>query len=170
MLCCVCKTREARVFLTQIVADKVQKVDLCEECAKQKGLDDAAGFSPADILLGLGAAEIEQFAGGTELKCRRCGFTQADFKKSGRLGCAECYATFAEGLEGLLKTMHKGTHHIGKVPQSLQQDEDSAERLKVLRKKLDKAVADEDYELAAGLRDEINQVALPPGKPDRHVT
>jgi protein arginine kinase activator len=158
MLCCICKEREARVFLTQIVADKVQKVDLCEECAKQKGLDDAAGFSPADVLLGLGAAEIEQSAGGVELKCPKCGFTQADFKKSGRLGCAECYATFAEGLEGLLKTMHKGTRHVGKVPQSLQQSRDLAERLKVLRKKLDKAVADEDFEQAAHLRDEIKQV------------
>ena len=68
MLCCICKEREARVFLTQIVADKVQKVDLCEECAKQKGLDDNATFSPADVLLGLGAAEIEQYAGGAEAK------------------------------------------------------------------------------------------------------
>ena len=158
MLCCICKEREARVFLTQIVADKVQKVDLCEECAKQKGLDDAAGFSPADVLLGLGAAEIEQYAGGSELKCSKCGFTQADFKKSGRLGCAECYATFAEGLEGLLKTMHKGTRHVGKIPQSQQQSRDLAERLKLLRKKLDKAVADEDFEQAANLRDEIKQV------------
>jgi protein arginine kinase activator len=158
MLCCICKEREARVFLTQIVADKVQKVDLCEECAKQKGLDDAAGFSPADVLLGLGAAEIEQYAGGAELKCSKCGFTQADFKKSGRLGCAECYGTFAEGLEGLLKTMHKGTRHVGKIPQSQQQSRDLAERLKLLRKKLDKAVADEDFEQAANLRDEIKQV------------
>jgi protein arginine kinase activator len=158
MLCCICKEREARVFLTQIVADKVQKVDLCEECAKQKGLDDAAGFSPADVLLGLGAAEIEQYAGGAELKCPKCGFTQADFKKSGRLGCAECYGTFAEGLEGLLKTMHKGTRHVGKIPQSQQQSRDLAERLKLLRKKLDKAVADEDFEQAANLRDEIKQV------------
>ena len=157
------------MFLTQIVADKVQKVDLCEECAKQKGLDEPGSFSPADILLGLGAAEIEQYAGGAELKCRRCGFTQADFKKSGRLGCAECYTTFAEGLEGLLKTMHKGTQHVGKVPQSVQQSPDSTERLKALRKKLEKAVNDEDYELAAGLRDEINQLSMP-GKPDRHVT
>ncbi len=152
------------MFLTQIVADKMQKVDLCEECAKQKGLDDKkglednVGFSPADVLYGLGAAEIEQSAGGAELKCPKCGFTQADFKKSGRLGCAECYVTFAEGLEGLLKTMHKGTRHVGKVPQSLQQSRDLAERLKVLRKKLDKAVADEDFEQAANLRDEIKQV------------
>jgi protein arginine kinase activator len=160
MLCCVCKEKEATVHLTQIAGDKMQKVDLCEECAKHKGVNDPAGFNLADLLLGLGASqEIEQAAGGVELKCPRCGFTQADFKKAGRLGCAACYTTFAEGLEGLLKTMHKGVRHIGKVPLALQQSRDLAERLKVLRKKLDKAVEDENFEQAALLRDEIKQMS-----------
>jgi protein arginine kinase activator len=156
MQCCVCKEREAKVHLTQIVGDKMQKVDLCEECAKQKGVNDPAGFSLADLLLGLGASqEMEQASGNADLKCPHCGFTQADFKKAGRLGCAECYVTFAEGLEGLLKSMHKGIKHAGKVPQVLQQSRDLSEKLKSLQKKLDKAVADEDFELAAVVRDEI---------------
>jgi len=156
MQCCVCKEREAKVHLTQIVGDKMQKVDLCEECAKQKGVNDPAGFSLADLLLGLGASqEMEQAAGSSDLKCPHCGFTHADFKKAGRLGCSECYVTFAEGLEGLLKSMHKGTKHTGKVPPSLQQTRDLSDKLKSLQKKLDKAVADEDFEQAAQVRDEI---------------
>jgi protein arginine kinase activator len=63
--------------------------------------------------------------------------------------------TFAEGLEGLLKTMHKGIKHMGKVPQSLQQSRDLSEKLKTLQKKLDKAVAEEDFEQAAQVRDEM---------------
>jgi len=158
MMCSVCKEKEATVHLTQIVGDKMQKVDLCEECAKQKGVNDPTGFALADLLLGLGAAqEMEQAAGGADLKCPHCGFTQADFKKSGRLGCAECYHTFAEGLEPLLKTMHKGTRHAGKIPQALQQTHDLSERLKALQKKLDQAVAEENFEQAAHLRDEIRQ-------------
>jgi len=158
-MCCVCKEKKATVHLTQITGDKMQKVDLCEECAKHKGVNDPAGFSLADLLLGLGASqEMEQAAGGVEVKCPKCGFTQADFKKAGRLGCAECYTTFAEGLEGLLKTMHKGTRHAGKVPLALQESRDQAERLKALRKKLDKAVEDENFEQAALLRDEIKQM------------
>src|SRR5688500_1212424 len=138
MQCCVCKDREAKVHLTQIVGDKMQKVDLCEECAKNKGVNDPAGFSLADLLLGLGASqEIGQSSGGEDLKCPACGFTQADFKKAGRLGCAQCYVTFAEGLESLLKTMHKGTKHAGKVPQALRQTRDLSDRLKHLQKKLD---------------------------------
>jgi protein arginine kinase activator len=166
MLCVVCKEREAKVHLTQIVGDKMQKVDLCEECAKNKGVNDPQGFSLADLLMGLGAAqEIEQAAGGGELRCPRCGFTQADFKKAGRLGCPECYRTFAEPLDGLLKTMHKGTRHVGKVPESLRQTRDFTDRLKQLQKKLAKAIEEEDFEQAAVLRDEIKQMNATQNKP-----
>ncbi len=159
MLCDICKQNVATVHLTQMVEGKTKKVDLCEACSKAKGVDDPTGFSIADLLLGLGAAqEMEQAASGTELKCPHCGFTQADFKKAGRLGCAECYRTFAEGLEGLLKTMHKGTRHIGKVPRQLRHSQDLTEKLGSLQKKLEKAIADEDFEEAAALRDELKQI------------
>jgi protein arginine kinase activator len=148
-----CKQNPAKVHLTQIVGDKMQKVDLCEECAKQKGVNDPAGFSLADLLLGLGASQ--EISSGEDVKCPNCGFTQADFKKAGRLGCSQCYATFAEGLEGLLKSMHKGVKHVGKVPVALRQSRDLNDRLKHLQKKLDKAVTSEDFEQAASLRDEI---------------
>jgi protein arginine kinase activator len=153
MLCMFCKQNAATVHLTQIVGDKMQKVDLCEECAKQKGVNDPAGFSLADLLLGLGASQ--EISGAQDVKCPNCGFTQADFKKAGRLGCSQCYATFAEGLEGLLKSMHKGVKHVGKVPVALRQTRDLSDRLKHLQKKLDKAVTAEDFEQAASLRDEI---------------
>jgi protein arginine kinase activator len=148
-----CKQNPAKVHLTQIVGDKMQKVDLCEDCAKQKGVNDPAGFSLADLLLGLGASQ--EISSGEDVKCANCGFTQADFKKAGRLGCSQCYTTFAEGLEGLLKSMHKGVKHVGKVPVALRQSRDLNDRLKNLQKKLDKAVTSEDFEEAASLRDEI---------------
>jgi protein arginine kinase activator len=158
MLCDICKQNPATVHLTQLVDGKTKKVDLCETCSKEKGIDDPASFALADLLLGLGAAqELAQSSAGSDLKCPTCGFTQADFKKTGRLGCADCYQTFARGLEGLLKSMHKGTKHAGKVPQQLQQHKDFVERLTQLEKQLEKAVADEDFEQAALLRDEIKQ-------------
>ena len=156
MLCDICKQNVATVHLTQMVEGKTQKVDLCEACSKAKGVDDPEGFSLADLLLGLGASqEMEQASGGSDVKCPACGFTQADFKKAGRLGCAECYRTFAEGLEQLLKSMHKGTRHRGKVPAALRETQDLTEKLKSLQKKLDKAVSEEDFEQAAHCRDEI---------------
>ena len=161
MLCTICKEKPATVHLTQIVGDKMQKLDLCEDCAKTKGINDPTSFGLADLdlVLGLGASQqLEQAAGGVELKCPRCGFTQADFKKSGRLGCPEGYRTFSEGLAGLLKTMHKGTRHTGKAPEALRATRENADRMKSLQAKLAKAIKDENYEQAAQLRDEIKQL------------
>ena len=162
-MCSVCKEKPATLFLTTISADnKKQNLDLCDECAKAKGIDNPTAFmiADADVMLGLGAAqEIEQAAGGVELKCPRCGFTQADFKKSGRLGCPDCYQTFAEGLSGLLKTMHKATQHTGKAPESLRQSREISDRLKTLQKKLSRAIELEDFEQAAILRDELKRLA-----------
>jgi len=157
MLCMICKQKPAQVHLTEIgEGDKMKKVDLCEECAKHKGINDTAGYAIAGLFLGLGEPqEMAPAAGGEEIQCPACGFTQADFKKAGRLGCSECYTAFAEGLESLLKTMHKGTKHVGKTPRSLKQGRDLADRLKQLLKKLDHAVTDENFEQAASLRDEI---------------
>src|SRR5947208_2279510 len=85
MLCDVCKCNDAAVFLTQIVDGKMQKVNLCEGCSKEKGVQDPTGFALADLLLGIGAAEeIEK--GGSNTRCPVCGFTQADFKKTGCSG------------------------------------------------------------------------------------
>ena len=159
MLCCICKEKEATVHLTQIAGDKMQKVDLCEECAKHKGVNDPAGFSLADLLLGLGASqELDQATGGAELKCPKCGFTQADFKKTGRLGCSACYQTFSEGLGTLLKAMHKGTEHVGKLPERAARQQVLSVKMRTLSGHLEKAVAEENYETAASLRDQIKQL------------
>ena len=156
MNCDACKASQATVFLTQIVDGKMQKVNLCEACSQEKGVTDPTGFALADLLLGLGAAQ-EMERGGTVQKCPTCGFSQADFKKTGRLGCGACYQTFSEGLATLLKGMHKGTEHIGKIParalQSIQRDS----QVRTLQRDLRKAVAAEDYESAARLRDQLKQ-------------
>src|SRR5271155_988783 len=157
MQCSICKEKPATVHLTHIEGDKMQKLDLCEDCAKTKGVNDPS-FAPADIMLGLGAAQEVEQAVGTDLKCPRCGFSQADFKKSGRLGCPECYKTFAEGLSGLLKTMHKGTRHTGKSPEALRVSREHSDRLKTLQKKLAKAIESENFEEAAQLRDELKKI------------
>jgi protein arginine kinase activator len=145
------------VFLTQILEGKMHKVNLCETCSKEKGVQDPTSFALADLLLGIGAAEeIEK--GAPAKKCPVCGFTQTDFKKTGRLGCSECYVTFAEGLGSLLKAMHKGTEHVGKLPERAQRTIALSRRMRALTENLQKAVADENYETAASLRDQIKKL------------
>ena len=135
----------------------MQKVNLCDACSKEKGVQDPTGFALADLLLGIGAAEeIEK--GSTSQKCPICGYTQADFKKTGRLGCSSCYLTFLEGLSTLLKAMHKGTEHVGKLPQRAHRTLELTDRMRTLTESLQKAVAEENYEDAATLRDQIKQL------------
>ncbi|HEY3600801.1 MAG TPA: UvrB/UvrC motif-containing protein [Chthoniobacterales bacterium] len=135
----------------------MQKVNLCDACSKEKGVQDPTGFALADLLLGIGAAEeIEK--GATSQKCPVCGFTQADFKKTGRLGCSACYQTFGEGLDSLLKAMHKGTEHVGKLPERAARQMQLSDKMRVLNDSLRKAVAEENYETAASLRDQIKRL------------
>ena len=160
MKCDVCKESEATVHLTQIINGKMHKIDLCEGCAKTKGVSDPTGFSLADLLLGLGQSETPTAEGAApaETRCPACGMTQSDFKKSGRLGCSRCYDTFAEALAPLLKSMHKGEQHVGKCPPGRAENLVAAERLKVLRRDLDVAVKAENFEAAAELRDRIKKL------------
>ncbi|HTD14011.1 MAG TPA: UvrB/UvrC motif-containing protein [Chthoniobacterales bacterium] len=157
MICDVCKTHTATVYLTQIVDGNMKKINLCESCSKEKGVADPTGFALADLLLGLGEnQQVEQVAQAEH--CPVCGFTQADFKKTGRLGCSACYNTFSDALGSLIKAMHKGTQHTGKIPARLFRDLARTDRLNELRKHLEDAVSKEDYETAANLRDEIRQL------------
>ena len=145
------------MHLTEIVNGQMKKIDLCEECAKEKGVTDPQGFALADLLLGLGASS-EMDSAGPELECPTCGFTQADFKKTGRLGCSTCYTVFSQPLEAMLKQMHKGTQHIGKVPKALRAQLDITKQRDQLNEQLQKAIEMENYEEAARLRDHLKEL------------
>lgn len=145
----------ATVHLTQIVNNKVHKVDLCEACAQAKGVTDPSGFSLADLLL---KASLNPEAPVSAVRCEQCGFTQNDFKKHGRFGCPQCYETFSSLIEPMLDNMHKGTAHAGKVPERALERKSLHDRLGELESSLEDAVKSERYEDAARFRDEINQL------------
>lgn len=161
MKCDYCDSK-ATVFLTQLAEGQMKKVCLCDSCAKERGVTDPTGFSLADMLLGnLQAAPIGVSAKrrekipGSAKACPQCGFSFEDFQKVRRFGCGECYHVFAEQLAPMLRGMHKGLSHVGKVPEGLMETHFRHQRLEELRSKLEQAIASESYEVAAGLRDEI---------------
>ena len=158
MLCDVCKENNATVYLTQIINGQVQKVNLCQSCSEEKGVTDPTGFALADLLVGIGGKSKAPSAPATDESCSECGFTQADFKKTGRLGCSHCYQIFGEGLDNLLKAMHKGTRHVGKVPVVAHAAKEAADKLGELQESLEDAIAEERYEEAAALRDKIQKM------------
>ncbi len=153
--CDLC-SKPATVHLTQIVNNKVHKVDLCEACAQAKGVTDPSGFSLADLLLKASLNPEAPVAGG--LRCDYCGFTPAEFKKQGRFGCPSCYDAFRNLVEPMLENMHNGIHHTGKVPTRALARRSLSDRLSKLELDLTEAIKSERYEDAARTRDEINEV------------
>lgn len=177
MKCDVCEN-EATVFLTQIINGQMTTVNLCESCSKAKGVTEETGFGLAEAFL---TPSQRSGTDSMEVVCDSCGFTASQLKKIGRMGCPECYTAFREGLDGLLRNMHKGTRHVGKRPsrqeaatpqapprqRAVVVQEPPPEPVPVaappldiskLRADLDLAVSEERYEDAARLKAEIERL------------
>jgi protein arginine kinase activator len=158
MVCENCGSTDAVVHLTQIVNNQMSTHHLCERCAAEKGLD--SGPETANLPLIDMIAQMTEDVGpdprSTSGACSFCGLTFDDFRRTGRLGCPHCYETFATHLPRLLRRIHGGAKHVGKV--YLPPDPTASEmekRLEGLRRKLERAVQSEDFERAAELRDQI---------------
>lgn len=151
--CDIC-SKLATVHLTQIVNGKIHKIDLCETCAKEKGVTDPNGFSLADLLAS-GAENEESETLHSDLVCSDCGFTPEDYKKLGRLGCPNCYDDLAPMIAPMLTHMHKGIEHVGKEAENTLAREESEGKVSEIEARLQKAIEEERYEDAAKLRDEL---------------
>jgi len=158
-MCDICGKREATVHLTEIVNDKITKLHLCEDCAREKGAEMEEHFGLSDLLAGLAdlGAGLEPEV-GDKIKCHACGFTYGDFRKVGRLGCGECYETFKKQLAPLLKRIHTAERHVGKVPLMAGKTVKDTRTLQELRLKMDKAIQFEEFEEAARIRDQIKEL------------
>lgn len=154
--------KPAKVHLTQLVGGKIKKFALCDECAAQSGVTDPTGFALADLLFaGAGDQSVAALAPrppGRGRACPECGFTLDDLKRIRRFGCGACYETFRPEVREMIRGIHKGETHRGKVPEGLMELRQHKLRLEELRGQLDHAVIAENYEAAAGLRDEIRQI------------
>jgi len=169
MLCDICAKNQATVHLTEIVDGQITELHLCERCAKEKSSQMEQQFGLSDLLAGLVdfGKNIEEKE-DLKLKCPNCKLTYREFKKIGRLGCSECYATFSKYLEFLLKSIHGANQHVGKIPgcpplaktkeKAKTQVLEAEDRLDELKDKLSQAIAQEAFEEAAKLRDSIKEL------------
>ena len=154
MTCQQCQD-EATVHLTETVDGRRRELHLCLACARQAGV--ALPESPPSLALdaviqSLIVTNVGELVGElASLTCPDCGLKFMEFRARGRLGCPHDYRVFARGLLPLLGRAHGATRHVGKVARRRPADSD---RLR-LRTKLRDAIAREDYELAARLRDQL---------------
>lgn len=134
-------------------------IHLCDQHAVEAGIAVKSGHVPVQELL-TNFVKIHSGAPQTrEQTCATCGTTFAQFREHSLLGCPQCYTAFEAQLGPLLERAHEGaTHHIGKVPSRAGLGEQRQAAMLRMRKNLADAVAAEDYEQAARIRDELRQL------------
>ncbi len=149
--------RSATVHMTEISGDQKMEKHLCEECASSEGITIKANVPITQLLEDFVLATTAG-AEVAELQCDVCGLTFAEFRHAGVLGCPQDYDAFEKALVPMLERAHQGTsQHIGKVPQRAGSDQARLNTILRLRGELKNAIAAEDYERAAELRDRIKK-------------
>ena len=172
--CEICSS-PSTVFLTQSIDGKTTQVSLCAKCARERGVLDPAAFDLAEKLFSMTQGQFMQSPTVSKTstldlinsisprlpltKCPACGFTLESFRKTGMLGCSRCYDVFAEEIIPSLPEIQTGTNHKGKEPEHARQAAIDTQTREQMQTALRKAVAKENYEEAARLRDAI--AALP---------
>ena len=159
MLCEECGKRPAEVLLTAVVNGQSTTRNLCRECVKKY----QAGDLQAVLAAVLSAMTDKKQT--PEIACPRCGETYAEFQKTGMLGCAECYTAFRKELTPLITRVQGRTQHAGRRPPVSEEEQARQTRMEELRGLMEAAVAEENFEEAARLRDELR--AMVPAREEK---
>ncbi|KMY52565.1 hypothetical protein AC623_00025 [Bacillus sp. FJAT-27231] len=169
MICQSCKERPASLHFTKAVNGEKTELHLCEKCAQEKGeqymFSEHPDFSIGNLLGGLFnlntpfSSQPAQYPQQKVLKCDSCQTTFQQFVNRGKFGCAHCYEAFQDQLTPILKRLQNGnTLHTGKIPARIGGTLYLKREIAELRGRLQQAIADEEFELAADIRDQIRSL------------
>ncbi len=171
MICQECQERPSTLHFTKIVNGEKTEIHLCDQCAQDKGdmfmFDGTPGFSVNNLLAGLlnmhgstpKPAKENSIPTHDVLRCEKCSMTFQQFINIGRFGCAQCYDSFKERLNPVLRKIHSGNiEHQGKVPERIGGAIQVKRQISSLKDTLQKLIADEEFENAAKVRDEIRSL------------
>lgn len=156
MLCQRCKKNDATVHIKQTINGVKTELMLCSECAEK---ENAYSFFPEDLFSGFFADSILGTRRAEEQrKCPKCGISRRELAASGRAGCAQCYEFFAPELEKIIYGIHGNAKHTGSVPGTHTEQLKKRKEIEALKKEQSEAIAEQNYEKAAELRDKIREL------------
>lgn len=180
MLCQNCGENDANVKYTQIINGVKKQMNLCHKCAKELGIDNISfdmkmDFSNflGDFFEDINEDFIPSLIKPETLLCNKCGSSYDDFIKNGKFGCDECYTTFQDKIDILLKNIHGVNKHVGrnakllgvktnnysKVNENVKSKENTKQsKIENLKERLKQEIKEERYEDAAKTRDEIKKM------------
>jgi len=153
MKCQICQQNEANLQVKQVISGDVREIAVCGECAAKSGVKEASIPMLTDFLFGIGMKPQPQPV-DEDKACVECHMRYSDFRKGSLLGCAACYESFESELRPLLESIHEGDRHTGKAPAG----ELAAAETAGLKDRLSRAVAEQDFEKAAELRDRLREI------------
>ena len=146
-LCDDCGINPATMHLTQIKNEATTVSHLCDECAKKHGISISLEQSNEPVQ--------NKKPEVPDTLCLQCGFALSEFKATGRLGCAHCYSAFQTDIDVMLTQIHGGALHKGKLYRKNDAGKAPEEDVNRLRGELHEAIKNENFELAASIRDTI---------------
>lgn len=135
---------------------------LCEECAQKAGVIIKQSHHTANEILQQFIKQKTGIGTADDVACPNCGITFKEFQVKGLLGCPHDYVAFQAFLMPLIQRAHEGgTHHVGKVPATADVMVKKQTGLLRLRRELQSAIEEENYERAARVRDQIKTLEHP---------
>ena len=150
MLCEECGINQAEVVVTTVVNGESASRHLCRECLRKYQTGEMQA-----VLAAILAAMAQKQQQTPNIACPRCGETYAQFQKSGMLGCAQCYQAFRKELTPLITRVQGRAQHAGRRPAGSAEEQEMLNRRQELRARMEAAVAEENFEEAALLRDQL---------------
>lgn len=175
MICDLCCQNDASIHIDEVINGFKKSINMCEPCARKKNLklQSITGSWFSDTINSISLPKIIELEENQRcpLVCSNCKLTLEEFRKTGKLGCPACYCEFGNVIREILPVIHNGEVHNGRHPDLTRNCDnnepkvaaskivDNAEgHITTLEKILEDAVATEDFELAAVLRDQIGTI------------
>lgn len=164
MLCQNCGKNEATTHLKQIINGDMAESHLCSDCAAHLGYSDmfsGFGLNLSELFGSLLGDTMPSLSAASAPRCPKCGTAFSDIVRDGRVGCAECYRVFYDKLLPSIQRIHGKIKHSGKTSHGAPAEvkvETKEEKIEKLKTQMNEAVAKQEFEQAAKIRDEIKAV------------
>jgi protein arginine kinase activator len=172
MRCLKCAKQATYHITDKIKNGEYREFHFCDEHAHQhlhptlEESPDSLGVGKLakELIGGISAPVAREPSPADKQACPNCNITFLEFRNSGRLGCPYDYEVFRDELMPLLENIHDETRHSGKVPKRAPRNSQQQTTLIQLRNDLKRAIAAEDYETAARVRDQIRTLEQEQGR------
>ncbi len=172
MICERCKNKEASFFYNETINGKKKSVALCADCAaegEKNGEFSLLGhsyvglqnpFESVNSIFGslFGYPQLGKTPVGEVKRCRLCAASFNDLVSAGKVGCPECYRTFAKELEKTVSRIHGTVLHTGSAPERYKSVREKKNKVETLKAELKASIEAENYERAAEIRDELRSL------------